>query len=191
MKARAFFTCVLALGLISPVAAQEAKINKNRKLPPPPDLVIMSALFDKESHSINVRVMNRNLGSKARSCTLKLFGVRHQSLIILEKLEWTRTVPELAGGEIYQTSFDVPKPEGDIKTSLSKLVVDSENVVNEGKEHNNEWSFVPQSQTAKNVVTRDAAARDFALAPAGREAAYFFPAPERDEARRVEARRKT
>lgn len=151
MKLRTCFACalILALGLSVGVLGQEVQIDKNRKLPPLPDLVIMRATYIEASHAVNVWVMNRSKGSKAKSCTLKLSGLRHKGLQIVEQLELTRTVPALAGGESYMTTFDVPKPEGEIKTALSKVVVDSENVVHELRENNNEWPLQPKDDSAR------------------------------------------
>jgi hypothetical protein len=53
------------------------------------------------------------------------------------------------------TSFEMPKPEADIKTTPTRVVVDSENVVKELKENDNEWSFFPQTETARDEARRD------------------------------------
>ena len=157
MKVKTLFVgvMVLALGPLFGASAQEVQINKNRKLPPFPDLVVMRATYLEASHSVNVWVMNRAIGSKAGGCTLKLFGIRHKGMIVLEKLELAKSVPALAGGQSYTTTFDLPKPEGDVRNALSKVVVDSENVVHELKEANNVWSFLPKDVSARNYATRE------------------------------------
>jgi CARDB protein len=151
MNIKRFFASIsiLVVGFSFSATAQEVRINKNKKLPPFPDLVIMRADYDQAKPSVTVRLMNRAMGSKAGACTLKLFGLRHKGLQIVEKLELAHTVPALAGGESYVTAFDLPKPEDDIKTALSKVVVDSDNVVKELKESNNVWSFLPKDNSAK------------------------------------------
>jgi hypothetical protein len=152
MNIKRFFASIatLAVGFSFSATAQEVQINKNKKLPPFPDLVIMRADYDQATPAVTVRVMNRAQGSKAGSCTLKLFGIRHKGLQLLQKLELPRTVPTLVGGASHTTKFDLPKAEGDIKTALFKVVVDSENVVHELKESNNEWSFLPKDDSARN-----------------------------------------
>jgi hypothetical protein len=170
MNPKRFFAsiAILAVGFSFSATAQDVQINKNKKLPPFPDLVIMRADYDQATPAVTVWVMNRAQGSKARSCTLKLFGIRHKGLQFLQKLELTRTVPALVGGASYTTKFDLPKPEGDIKTALSKVVVDSDNVVKELKEGNNVWSFLPKDDSAR----AGAAGVDAPAYPIGREACH-------------------
>lgn len=145
----------LALGVPFGAAAQEEAQIKKKKMPPFPDLVIMKATRDKAAGKVTVWVMNRAPGSKASGCTLKLFTYKYKNALELidpsqlEQVEYTRPVPELAGGESYTTSFEIPKPEGEIKTALARLVVDSENDVTESKEGNNEWSFKSKQVTAR------------------------------------------
>jgi hypothetical protein len=83
------------------------------------------------------------------------------------KVEATRAVPALAGGESYTTIFRTPTPEGETKIMLSRLIVDSEKIIHELKEDNNEWSFAPKnnSKTASTQATRGSYAPSYALSP--------------------------
>jgi hypothetical protein len=148
-----------ALGVSFSAAAQE-ELHIKKKMPPLPDLVIMKATRDKAAGKVTVWVMNRAPGSKATNCTLKLFAYKYKNALELidpselEKVEYTRPVPELAGGQSYTTSFEIPKQEGEIRTALARLIVDSENDVTESKEGNNEWSFKSKQVTARDEDRR-------------------------------------
>jgi hypothetical protein len=155
--------------MFSIVTAQEANepkidTNKKSKLKQLPDLVITDGDYDQVKPRVRVIVENRGSGASL-PCTLKLFAVRHKALFAIEKLEFVRDVPVLAAGARYGTGLDLPKTEKGISVTPAKMVVDSENVVKEYKEDNNEWSFF--AKEASNLAPSDGAlARSFS--PPGR-----------------------
>lgn len=166
MKAITVFSALalIAVFLLPSAAAQndglQAEKNKNPQLKQFPDLVILHGAYDKAGPSVRFRVENRGKAAST-ACTVKLFAVKLKGMVILQELDFTIDVPALAAGAGYSKGFTLPKTQDGVVTFPTKLVVDSENVVKEYKEDNNEWSFLPKEQRQRAEV---AAPRDDAPA---------------------------
>ena len=157
MKAMSVFSALalVAVFLLPSAAAQndglQVEKNKNPQLKQFPDLVIIHGAYDKAKPGVRFRVENRGKAAST-ACKVKLFAVKLKGMIILEELEFTNDVPALAAGAGYSKGFTLPKTQAEVVTFPTKMVVDSENVVKEYKEDNNEWAFAPKQQIRAEVA---------------------------------------